>query len=55
MMIERSKYHKIDLTAKDKYGKNGYQIAESRKNTEVINLIKTKMPRIVVQWYDSLL
>ena len=48
IIIEWSERHKIDLTAKDKYGRNGYHIAESFKNTEVINLIKTKMPGLVM-------
>ena len=29
-------------------GLNGYQIAEIFGNTEVVNLIKTKMPSLVV-------
>ena len=49
MVIEMSEYHKIDLTAKDKrYGETGYQMAEFFKMTEVINLIKNKMPSLVV-------
>ena len=48
MMIEKSDRHKIDLTEKDQQGKTGYEIAELFKNTEVVNLIKTKMPSLVV-------
>ena len=48
IIIEWSERHKIDLTAKDQHGRNGYHIAESFKNTEVINLIKTKMPGLVM-------
>ena len=49
MILEFSESHKIDLTAKDKkHGRTGYQLAEFFKNTEVINLIKTKMPSLVV-------
>ena len=40
MLIEQSECHKIDLTAKDRFGKNGFQMAEKWKNTEVINIIK---------------
>ena len=48
MVIEMSERHKIDLRAKDKrYGKTGYQMADNFKLTEVINLIKTKMPSLV--------
>jgi ankyrin repeat protein len=48
MLIEQSECHKIDLTTKNVYGENGYQIAEYYENTEVMNLIKTKMPSLVV-------
>ena len=48
MIIEQSECHKIDLTAKDDYGQNGYKAAEHYKNIEVIKLIKTKMPSLVV-------
>ena len=48
MLIEQSEYHKIDLTAKDRYGRNGYQMAEKWKITEVINLIKFEKPSLVV-------
>ena len=49
MVIEMSECHKIDLRAKDKrYGETGYQMAEYFKRTEVINLIKNKMPSLVV-------
>ena len=48
MVIEMSECHKIDLRAKDKrYGQTGYQMAEDFKLTEVIKLIKTKMPSLV--------
>ena len=48
IIIEWSERHNIDLTAKDEHGRNGYHIAEDFKNTEVINLIKTKMPSLVM-------
>ena len=47
MVIEMSEYHKIDLTAIEQMGMNGYQIAEYYKNTDVINLIKTNLPSLV--------
>ena len=48
MIIEQSQCHKIDLTAKDDYGRHGYKVAEHYKNIEVIKLIKTKMPSLIV-------
>ena len=48
MMMEQSECYKIDLTTKDELGRNGYQIAEFYKNIKVMNLIKTKMPSLVV-------
>ena len=48
MVLEISESHKIDLTAIEKLGQTGYQMAEYFKRTEVINLIKTKMPSLVV-------
>ena len=48
MMIEQSECYKIDLTTKDELGRNGYQIAEFFKNIKVMNLIKTKIPSLVV-------
>ena len=48
MLIEQSECHKIDLTVKDEYGQNGYQVAEYFKNIDVIKLIKTKVPSLVI-------
>ena len=48
MLIEQSECLKIDLTAKNNRGENGFQVAEYSKNTEVMNIIKTKMPILVV-------
>ena len=48
MLIEQSECLKIDLTAKNNRGENGFQVAEYFKNTEVMNIIKTKMPSLVV-------
>ena len=48
MLIEQSECHKIDLTVKDEYGQNGYKVAEHFKNIEVIRLIKTKVPSLVI-------
>ena len=47
MILEQAECHKIDLTAIERMGMNGYQIAEYYKNTDVINLIKTNMPGLV--------
>jgi ankyrin repeat protein len=47
MLIEQSECHKIDLTTKNECGENGYQIAEYYGNSEVMNVIKTKMPSLV--------
>ena len=44
MMIEQSEYVNLDLKAKDNNGRTGYQLAQKYRVTEVVNLIKTKMP-----------
>ena len=48
MVLELSECHKIDLTAFGKRGQTGYQMAEYFNSTEVINLIKNRMPSLVV-------
>ena len=44
MMIEQSEYVNLDLKAKDNNGRTGYQLAQKYRVTDVVNLIKTKMP-----------
>ena len=62
MMIEKSEFLEIDLKAEDNDGKTGYQLAKSGSNccykhqkppTDVINLIKTKMP-CLAEIHDSI-
>ena len=47
IILQQSEYHRIDLTAVDDIGQSGYQIAQFYNNTEVINLIKSKVPTLV--------
>ena len=44
LLIQNS--NKIDLTAKNRCGQTGFQVAVSFGKTETVNLIKEKMPRI---------
>ena len=37
---------KIDITATDKDGRTGFMIAQDYGNTEIVNLIKEKLPSI---------
>ena len=46
MLINNSESLKLDLTAKDKYGRNGFKCAQLYRQTDVVNLIRTKMPQI---------
>ena len=44
--MKNAKTLNIDLTAKDESNKTGFQIAERRGKTNVIVIIRTKMPSI---------
>ena len=48
MMIEQSKSLELDLKAEDSDGQTGYQRAKAYRETDVVNLIQTKMPSLVV-------
>ena len=48
VMIEWSESLELDLKAVDRHGKTGYQFANVRQNTAVVNLIQTKMPSLAV-------
>ena len=48
MMISNSESLKLDLTARTKLGKTGFQLAQDKEETEVVNLIQSKMPRIAI-------
>ena len=37
---------KLDLTARDKYGETGFQMAQLCGETDVVNLIRNKMAQI---------
>ena len=44
MMIELSESLELDLKAEDKHGRTGYKLAKEFRKTDVVNLIRTKMP-----------
>ena len=44
MMIELSESLELDLKAEDKRGRTGYKLAKEFRKTDVVNLIRTKMP-----------
>ena len=44
MMIENAQNYDFDLMAKDKDGRNGFQLANYFRNYNVIHLIAKKMP-----------
>ena len=46
MMLSKSIYHKLDLTARDGGGKTGFQLAQDWGATDVVNLILNKKPQI---------
>ena len=52
MMIEQSESFQLDLKAKDSDSKTGYQRAKEyakyHRKTDVVNLIKTKMPSLAM-------
>ena len=47
-MIEQSDSLELDLEAVDNNGKTGYQVAKANDKTDVVKLIKTKMPSLAV-------
>ena len=48
MMINNSESLKLDLTARTNNGKTGFQLAQDGEETEVVNLIQSKMPKIAM-------
>ena len=49
MMIEQSESLELDLKAKARHGgETGYQFAKDYEETDVVNLIQTKMPSLAV-------
>ena len=48
MMIEQSVSLELDLKAKNNENKTGYQLAKEKGRTDIVNLIQTKMPNLVV-------
>ena len=42
MMIDNAKFYKLDLTAKDNKGRNGFQIAKHMEARKVVKLILKK-------------
>ena len=48
MMMDNAEYIKIDFTSKDNDGKTGFQHARHYLRTDVVNLIKNKMPWIAI-------
>ena len=47
-MIDNSVLFGLDLTIRDNWGKTGFQLAQRFEKTDVINLIKEKMPSIAI-------
>ena len=45
-MISNSDSFNLDLTARDNDGKTGFQLAQDEEESEVVYLIKNKMPNI---------
>ena len=48
-MISNSDSFNVDLTARDNDGKTGFQLAQDEEESEVVNLIKSKMLNIAFQ------
>ena len=48
IMIDNSKTFGLDLTLKNNDGKTAFQLAQQYQQTDIINLIKRKMPSIAV-------
>ena len=46
IMINNSESVNLDLTARDNDGKTGFDWAQDLRKTDVINLIRTKMPQL---------
>ena len=46
LLINNSQSLNIDLTARDNNGKTGFQVAQDEGETEVVNIIESKMPNI---------
>ena len=44
MMIENAESSKLDFKIKDCYGRTAFQLAESRRNHGIVDLIKRKLP-----------
>ena len=53
LMIDKSETVNFDLTAKDLGGSTGFQHAVIFKNEDIINLIKLKMPCLVIYDYEA--
>ena len=49
LLLDKSESVNFDLTAKDTLGYTGFEKAEDLRNVDIINLIKTKMPCLVVE------
>ena len=47
IMIENSDSIGLDLRLRDNDGKTGFQLAQEYQQTDIINLIKMKIPKIV--------
>ena len=45
-MIQYAKTYKLDLKKKNNHGETGFQIAKSLGNTDIVTIIKKKMPTI---------
>ena len=52
IFIEKSKALKFDLAEKTKTGFTGFQLAEKNRKVDVVDLIKLKMPSLVVHTTD---
>ena len=51
LLINNSEYFKLEyFTARNVFGKTGFQLAQDMGRTEVVNLIKSKMPNIAF-WF----
>ena len=46
LMIDNAEVLKIDLIARDDFGRTGFQWAKERRHADVVNLINRKMPNI---------
>merc|ERR1712038_1632112 len=46
IMINNSESFNLDLTARDNRGRTGFQLAKLQRNTEVVDMIRIKMPQI---------